>query len=112
MSVGSLAAEEMHSSEAVVVTFTSKTRTGSKFKHVCLMCKRCVLHSPEPGSVVGIATGYGMDGPGMESLWGRHFPWGPSSLLYNRYRVFHGGKERLGRDADPSPPSSAVIMEG
>jgi hypothetical protein len=23
-----------------------------------------------PGSVVGIATGYGLDGPGIESLWG------------------------------------------
>jgi hypothetical protein len=27
-----------------------------------------------PGSVVGIATGYGMDGPGIESRWGRDFP--------------------------------------
>ena len=38
-------------------------------------------------------------------------PWGPSSLLYNGYRVFPGGKERSGRDADPSPPSSAVGHE-
>ena len=30
-------------------------------------------------------------------------PWGPPSLLYNGYRVFTGGKERLGCDADPSP---------
>ena len=34
--------------------------------------------------------------------------WGPPSLLYNGYRVFPGGKERPRRDADPSPPSSAV----
>jgi hypothetical protein len=27
-----------------------------------------------PGSVVGIATGYGLDGPGIESWWGRDFP--------------------------------------
>ena len=27
-----------------------------------------------PGSVVGIATGYGVDGPGIESRWGRDFP--------------------------------------
>ena len=27
-----------------------------------------------PGSVVGIATGYGLDGPGIESRWGRDFP--------------------------------------
>jgi hypothetical protein len=26
------------------------------------------------GSVVGIATGYGLDGPGIESRWGRDFP--------------------------------------
>ena len=38
-------------------------------------------------------------------------PWGPPSLLHNGYRVFFGGKERPGRDADPSPPSSAVGHE-
>ena len=27
-----------------------------------------------PGSLVGIATGYGLDGPGIESRWGRDFP--------------------------------------
>jgi len=26
------------------------------------------------GCVVGIATGYGLDGPGIESRWGRDFP--------------------------------------
>ena len=26
-----------------------------------------------PGSVVGIATGYGLDGTGIESRWGRDF---------------------------------------
>jgi hypothetical protein len=26
-----------------------------------------------PGSSVGIATGYGLDGPGIESRWGRDF---------------------------------------
>ena len=70
-----------------------------------------------PGSVVGTATGYGLDGQGIESRWGEIFrtcpdrPCGPPSLLYNGYRVFPGGKERPGRDADPSPPSSAVIMK-
>jgi len=37
--------------------------------------------------------------------------WGSPSLLYNGYRVFPGGKERPGRDTDPSPPSSAVGHE-
>ena len=71
-----------------------------------------------PGSVVGIATGYGLDGPGIESRWGARFsapvpdrPWGPPSVLYNAYPVFPGGKERPGRDADPSPSSSAVVMK-
>jgi hypothetical protein len=71
------------------------------------------------GSVVGIATGYGLDGPVIESRWGgENFrtcpdrPWVPPSLLYNGYRVFPGGKGRPGRDADPSPPSSAVVLKG
>jgi len=49
-------------------------------------------------SSVGIAARYGLDGAGTESRWGRVFrtrpdrPWAPSSLLYNGYRVFPGGK--------------------
>ena len=68
-----------------------------------------------PGSVVGIATAYGLDGPGIETRWGEIFrtspdrPWGPSSLLYNGYRVFPGGKVLPGHDADPSPRSSAEV---
>jgi hypothetical protein len=38
-------------------------------------------------------------------------PGAQPSLLYNGYRVFPGGKERLGRDADPSSPFSAVGHE-
>ena len=68
-----------------------------------------------PGSVVGTATAYGLDGLGIESRWGEIFrtspdrPWGPPSLLYNGYRVFPVGKLLPGRDADPSPPSSAEV---
>ena len=72
-----------------------------------------------PCSVVCIEIGYGLDGPGKESQWeGENFRnspdrlWGPSNLLYNGYRVFPGDKERRGRDDDPSPPSSAVVMKG
>ena len=71
-----------------------------------------------PGSSVGIATGYGLDASGIESRVGGEIfcicpdrPWGPPSLMYNGYRVFPGGKERPGRDADPSPPSSAVVKK-
>jgi hypothetical protein len=62
-----------------------------------------------PCSSVGIATGYVLDGPGLEARWRRYFPhpsgrpWGPPSLLYNGYRVFPGGRQRPGRDADSSP---------
>ena len=68
-----------------------------------------------PGSVVGIATAYGLHGPGIESRWGEIFRnspdryWGPPSLLYNGYRVFPGGKVLPERDADSSPPSSAKV---
>ena len=71
-----------------------------------------------PGSSVGIATSYGLDGPGDRIQVGAEIfrtcpyrPWGPHSLLYNGYRVFPGGKERPRRDADPSPTSSAVDNE-
>jgi len=87
------------------------------FKHLMLGGKLLNTFIPVcgPGSVVGIATAYGLDGPGIESRWGEIFrtspdqPWGPPSLLYNRYRVFPGGKVLPGHDADPSPPSSAEV---
>ena len=79
----------------------------------------CLLsHNVGWDSSVGIATGYGLDGPGIESrLGGEIFrtcpdrPWGPPSLLYNGYRVFPWGKERPERDADPSLSSSSVGHE-
>jgi hypothetical protein len=40
------------------------------------------------------------------------WPWSPTSLLYNGCRVFPGGKEQPGRDADTSPPSTAMVMKG
>ena len=65
-----------------------------------------------PGSSVGIATDYGLNGPGIE-IGGARFSArpGPPSLLYNGYRVFPGGKVRAGRVADHSPPSSTAVME-
>jgi hypothetical protein len=59
-----------------------------------------------PGSSVGIAKLYGLDGPGIQSRWDDNIrtcpdrPWSPPSLLY---RVFPGGTNRPGRDADLSP---------
>jgi hypothetical protein len=49
-------------------------------------------------SSVGIATRYGLEGPGIESRWGEIFRTYPDrlrcphSLLYNGYRLFPGGK--------------------
>ena len=34
-----------------------------------------------------------------------------SNVLYERYRVFTRSKERLERDADPSPHSNAVVYK-
>ena len=71
------------------------------------------------GCVVGIATGYGLDGPGSNPGGGGEIfrtcpdrPWGPLNLLYNGYRVLPGGNERPGCDADPLPLSIAVVMKG
>jgi hypothetical protein len=69
-------------------------------------------------SSVGIATRYGLDGPGIESRWGGgeifltlpDRPWGPPSLLYNRYRLFPGGKA-AGAWRSPTTPSSAEVKE-
>jgi hypothetical protein len=58
-----------------------------------------------------------MDSLGIESWWGQDFPHlsrpalGPTHLLYNGYPVFPGGRKQLGRDADPSPPSSVEVEE-
>ena len=47
--------------------------------------------------------------------WGEIFricpdgPWGPLSLLYNGSKGSFPGVKRPGRDADPSPPSSAEV---
>ena len=70
-----------------------------------------------PRNSVGIANGW-TDRRSNPGRGGEIFhtcpewPWGPPSLLYNGYRVFPGSKERPGLDADPSLPSSAVVMRG
>ena len=59
---------------------------------------KAMIKEGEPGSSVGIATRYGLEGPGIQSRWGeilRTYPdrlRGPPSLLYNGYRVFPGCK--------------------
>ena len=38
----------------------------------CFNDRHIISHGPD--SSVGIATRYGLDGPGIESRWGRDFP--------------------------------------
>jgi len=71
----------------------------------------------EPGGSVGIATDYGPDGPGSNACGDEIFrtyldrPWGPPSVMQNRYWVFPRGKVWPGHAGDRSPPSSAAVME-
>ena len=65
--------------------------------HECTLTCYCIKMGRD--SAVGIATRYGLDGPGVESRWvGEIFhtcldrPWGPPSGLYSGYWVFPGGK--------------------
>jgi len=68
-----------------------------------------------PGSSVGIATDYGLDGPGSNAGGDEIFR--PSRPALGSTRppvkwapVFPGGKVRPGRAADHSPPSSAAVI--
>jgi hypothetical protein len=64
--------------------------------YIHITTSHCNLWSRD--SVVGIATRYGLKGPGIESPWGEIFRTypdrlrGPPSLLYNGYQVFPGVK--------------------
>jgi hypothetical protein len=66
-------------------------------------------------SSVGIATPYGLDGPGIESRWGRDFPHssrpalGPTQPPIQWYRVSFPGVKRPGRGANQPPPSSSEV---
>ena len=76
-------------------------------------CFMAVLHRV---SSVGIATRYGLDGPWIESLWGRDFPHRSSPALRPTHPPAHWvtglsrGKQP-GRGVDHPPPSSAKVEE-
>jgi hypothetical protein len=71
-----------------------------------------------PGNSVGIATGYGLDGPGIESRWGRDFPHlsrpalGPTRSPEQWVPGLSRGVKRPGRGAEHPPPSSAEVTKG
>ena len=66
-------------------------------------------------SVVGIATRYGLNGPGIRSRWGKIFrnrpnwPLRAPSLLCSGYRVLFLGVKRPGRGAYHPPSTSAEV---
>jgi hypothetical protein len=61
-------------------------------------------------SSVGIATRYGLDGPGMREIFLARpdRPYGPPSLLYSVYRVFPVGKAARAWRWPPTPSSVEV----
>ena len=74
-----------------------------------------VIHGP--GSSVGIATDYGLNGPGSNPDGDEILPPVPAepgahpASCKMGTGVFPGGKVRPGRAADHSPSSSAAVME-
>jgi len=69
-----------------------------------------------PDSSVGTATGYGLEGPGIEFRWGRDFSpvqTGPGAHPAS-CKMGTGSSSGIkwpGRDADPSPLSSVVVKK-
>jgi hypothetical protein len=70
-----------------------------------------------PGSSVGIAIGYGLDGPGIESRWGArffaHVQTGPEAhpASCTMGTGSFPGVKRPGRGADHQPTSSAEVKK-
>jgi hypothetical protein len=75
------------------------------------------MRNSGPGSSVVIVMATGWTVPGIETGWGRDFPQlskpalGPTQPPIQWVLGLSRGKERPGRDADPSPPSTAVIKK-
>jgi len=96
----------------------------TQFPHVvqhlfpsCLKSNMCTEVCRGRDSSDGIATCYGLDGPGIESRWGRNFlhPSRPAlglpSLQYNGYQVSFTEVNRPGRGVNHPPPSSTQVEE-
>jgi hypothetical protein len=85
---------------------------SSVLEYLSLYCELVLNSVIQPQLVLGLnvnalATGWSVRG--LNPGGGEFFrtcsdrSWGPPSLLYNGYQVFPRGKERPGRDVDPSP---------
>ena len=83
--------------------------------------KHSLLASPGPSgdrdSAVGIATGYGLEGPGIESRWGWDFPYPsrpalrPPQPSYTMCTGSFWGVKWQGCGVDHPAPSSAEVNE-
>jgi hypothetical protein len=75
----------------------------------------CLVFVPNITSVVGAATRYELDGPGIESRWGRDFPHpsipalGPSQPPIKWVPDLFPGVKRPGRGVSHPPPSSTEV---
>jgi hypothetical protein len=82
------------------------------YMYVCVCVCVCVCG---PGSIVGIATDYGLDGPGIEFRWGRDFPHlsrpglRPTQRPVRWIPGLSRGYGAAGAWRCPSPPSSAEV---
>jgi len=87
-------------------------------KHISTLCGQNVeFLFVRLGGIVGIATRYGLDSPGIESWLGEVFrtrpnrPWGPSQPPIQWVTGLFPGGKRLGRGVDQPYPSSAEVKE-
>ena len=68
-------------------------------------------------SAVGIATRYWLDGPGIESRWGRKFPYPSRPAMESTqppiqwYRAFSGGKSAGAWRCPPTPHLAPRLKE-
>ena len=90
-----------------------------------IVCGHCHIRFPKiwndisfsvPGSSVGIATDYGLDGPDRIPVGTRFSarpdrPWGLPSLLYNGYRIFPGSRDGRGVGLSPHPNLVPKVLE-
>ena len=82
---------------------------GHKRKHI-KQIKTCLTLFGGRDSSVGIATRYGLDGPGIETWWGRDFPHpsrpaiGPTQPPVQWVPGLYPGVKQPGRGTDHPPP--------
>jgi hypothetical protein len=92
--------------------------------HWTVLLKFCRIFKHENGTSsvgrvrsVGIASGYGLDGPEIESPWWWNFPHpstpalGPTQPSEQRIRGLSRGVKRPGRGVNHPPTSSAEVIE-